>query len=179
MCVRVCRFRSNVSLKPLPQNVHRYRFMSEWHFMWRFRRRCSVNAFEQIWQANLFGSSSAMGTGVFLPSPFSLWPCTFSTASGFLKPWPPFTNSSCTSGGNPNCEEINTIIRKAWNAGFSLTITDGRNNFLRFAVKWWMIIKSNNKPILFLKALKTFRRNENREVCFFQLLSNLGRLKRK
>ena len=33
VCVRVCLFKSKVSLNPLPQNVHKYRFVSEWHFM--------------------------------------------------------------------------------------------------------------------------------------------------
>ena len=45
VCVRVCRFRSKVSLNPLPQKVQRYRFTSLWHFMCRLSSRCSVNVF--------------------------------------------------------------------------------------------------------------------------------------
>lgn len=54
--VRVWRLRSNVSLKPLPQNVHKYLLMSEWHLMWRLRRRCRGNTLLQILQTNRLSS---------------------------------------------------------------------------------------------------------------------------
>lgn len=38
--VRTCRFRSKVSLKPLPQKVHRCRFTWLWHLRWRLSMRC-------------------------------------------------------------------------------------------------------------------------------------------
>ena len=41
--VLVCRFRSNVSLKPLPQNVHKYLLISEWHLECRLSSLCKAN----------------------------------------------------------------------------------------------------------------------------------------
>lgn len=52
------RLRSKVSLKPLPQKVHRYRLTSEWHFMWRFRSLCKLKVFEHTRHMNLLLSSS-------------------------------------------------------------------------------------------------------------------------
>lgn len=52
VCVLVCRFKSNVSLKPFPQNVHRYRLTSLWHFMCLFNKRCRLNVLEHRLQQN-------------------------------------------------------------------------------------------------------------------------------
>lgn len=40
VCVRTCLFRSKVSLKPLPQKVHRCLFTWLWHLRWRLSMRC-------------------------------------------------------------------------------------------------------------------------------------------
>ena len=98
VCVRVCLFRSKVSLNPFPQKVQRYLFVSLWHFIWRLRSLCSVKVFAQIRQANLDGSDSHRSGGSFSK-------CLLSTgaseAIGFLIPWPPFINSRGASGGIP------------------------------------------------------------------------------
>lgn len=114
VCVLVCLFKSNVSLNPLPQNVHKYRLISEWHFMCRFKSRCSVKCFEQMRQTNL--PSSSDGTLQIISSGWEIVACffsgtcsssrkrpwMFSIASGFLIPCPPLTNSNWTSAGKPN-----------------------------------------------------------------------------
>lgn len=104
VCVRVCRFKSNVSLNPLPQKVHRYRLTSEWHFMCLFNSRCSEKLFEQIPHINLLPSSSVMHW-IFTFSSSRMRPGPFSRARGFLMPCPPLTNSNWTSVGNPNCKQ--------------------------------------------------------------------------
>lgn len=85
VCVRVCLFKSNVSLKPLPQKVHRYRLTSEWHLRWRFSRRAKVNLLPQIW--HLRGSSVLCRC--------CIWDFDWAVLAnrGFLIPWPPLTNS--------------------------------------------------------------------------------------
>jgi len=52
VCVRVCRLRSNVSLKPLPQSVQRYLLMSLWHLTCRLNMRCWGNVLPQTLQRN-------------------------------------------------------------------------------------------------------------------------------
>lgn len=109
VCVRVCLLRSKVSLKPFPQKVQRYLLMSEWHFMCRLSRRCKAKVLLHIRQQKCEEPSSAViAVTLVLVSSLRLPgrpPTTGSwLASGFLIPWPPFTNSSCTSAGSPNCE---------------------------------------------------------------------------
>ena len=94
----MCRFRSKVSLNPLPQNVQRYRLVSLWHFMCLFNRRCSPNPLPQMRQANLPWSDSERTDGMLL-SPGLL--SAGSTAMGFLIPWPPLIISRGASGGIP------------------------------------------------------------------------------
>jgi hypothetical protein len=122
VCVLVCRFKSNVSLKPFPQKVQRYRLTSLWHFMCLFNKRCRLKVFEHKLQQNfepfLFVSTGSWGvladttvagavTVLFLSGSGALvsgagggsgsW-----LASGFLMPWPPLTNSNGNSLGRPS-----------------------------------------------------------------------------
>ena len=108
VCVRVCLFKSKVSLNPFPQNVQRYRFTSLWHFMCRFRSRWSVKAFWQILHLNFEGSSSHRAGGSFSDSGLT----GASRARGFLIPWPPFISSSGASGGIPNWNNNYTNLDK-------------------------------------------------------------------
>lgn len=106
--VLVWRFKSKVSLNPLPQNVHRYLFTSLWHFMWRFNNRWRLKLLEQRWQAKrvlslppvvdstFSGSTRAGGGGGGMIAPTS-W-----LARGFFTPWPPLTNSSVIPLGRPS-----------------------------------------------------------------------------
>lgn len=55
VCVLVWRLRSNVSLNPFPQNVHKYRLTSLWHFICLFNSRCKPNVLEQTLHTNLLG----------------------------------------------------------------------------------------------------------------------------
>ena len=58
VCVLVCLFKSNVSLKPFPQKVHRYRLTSLWHFMCRLRSLCKEKLLSQARHWNLLGLDS-------------------------------------------------------------------------------------------------------------------------
>ena len=58
VCVRVWRFKSKVSLNPLPQKVQRYLLTSLWHFMCLLRSLCNVKLLSQDRQRNLLGSLS-------------------------------------------------------------------------------------------------------------------------
>lgn len=106
--VLVCRLRSNVSLNPLPQNVHRYRLTSLWHFMWRLSNRWRLKLFEQRWQANRVLSlppvvdSTFSGVGAGGGRGGMMAPTSW-LASGFFTPWPPLTNSKVTPLGRPSC----------------------------------------------------------------------------
>lgn len=54
VCVRTCLFRSKVSLKPLPQKVHRCLFTWLWHLRCRLSMRCRRKALphsSQLWAA--------------------------------------------------------------------------------------------------------------------------------
>lgn len=104
VCVLVCLLRSNVSLNPLPQNVHKYRFTSEWHFICRFKSLCKLKFFEQTLQTNFVGSSSLTNTCLFFSS--SLCLALASVAKGFFTPCPPLMNSRGSSAGSPNCKKI-------------------------------------------------------------------------
>lgn len=108
MCVLVCLFRSNVSLKPFPQKVQRYRLTSEWHFICRFKSLCKLKFFEQILQTNFVGSSSLTNTCLFFSS--SLCLALASVARGFFTPCPPLMNSNGSSAGRPNCNNNNNIV---------------------------------------------------------------------
>ena len=93
----MCRFRSKVSLNPLPQNVHRYRFVSLWHFICRFNNLCRLNDLEQSLHANFEGSFSERTGGIFSTILVSV--CE---AKGFLMPNPPLISSTGASGGSPS-----------------------------------------------------------------------------
>lgn len=131
VCVLVCRFKSNVSLKPLPQNVHRYRLTSLWHFICLFSRRCRLNVFEHRLQQNLepFLVDSTGSAGVFIDTTVLVGTTAVVVlsgsgalmrlvgggnwswlASGFLIPWPPLTNSNGKSLGRPSCKQQNDQI---------------------------------------------------------------------
>ena len=97
--VRVCLFKSKVSLKPLPQKVQRYRLVSLWHFMCRFKSRCKLKILEHKRHWNLDGSLSGLAGGSFSTGVFSCG----SAERGFLIPCPPLMSSMGASGGIPNC----------------------------------------------------------------------------
>lgn len=80
--VLVCLFRSNVSLKPLPQNVQRYLLVSLWHFICLFSSLWRVKALPHVRHANLLGSDSHRSGGSFSVSFFS----GTSATMGFLIP---------------------------------------------------------------------------------------------
>jgi hypothetical protein len=109
VCVLVCLFRSKVSLKPFPQKVHKYLLTSEWHFMCLLRRRCKAKVLLQMRQQKLVWPSSVVMDATLALSSVR-GPCRTVSwlARGFLMPWPPFTNSSCTSEGRPNCNSNRT-----------------------------------------------------------------------
>ena len=102
VCVRVCLFKSKVSLNPLPQNVHKYRFVSEWHFMWRFNNLWRLNTLEQRRHWNFVGSLDALvAFNRSLPRLGST-AAGVSFANGFFIPKPPFIISKGVSGLNPS-----------------------------------------------------------------------------
>lgn len=105
VCVRVCLFKSNVSLNPLPQNVQRYRLMSEWHFMCLFSKRWRAKVLLQMRQQNVEVPSSLVIEATLTFSSTRAVVRTSWFASGFLIPWPPLTNSSWTSDGRPSWGE--------------------------------------------------------------------------
>lgn len=113
--VLVCLFKSKVSLKPFPQNVHKYLFMSEWHFICLFSRRWSANVLLQIRQAKLVCPSSVVIDATFVfSSVLELLLEVSWLAKGFLMPCPPFTNSSWTSAGRPNCNNNYKCNKLTW-----------------------------------------------------------------
>ena len=101
--VRVCRFKSKVSLNPLPQKVHKYLLESLWHFMCRFNNLWRVKILEQSRHWNLVGSDSGRAGGNF--SVLTGAPSVGSLERGFLMPWPPLINSIGASGGIPSYKE--------------------------------------------------------------------------
>lgn len=130
VCVLVCRFKSNVSLKPLPQNVHRYRLTSLWHFICLFNKRCRLNVLEHRLQQNLdpFLVVSTCSDGGFIDTTVLVGTTAVVVlsgsgtlmriagggnwswlASGFLIPWPPLTNSNGRSLGSPSYVNNRTI----------------------------------------------------------------------
>ena len=115
VCVRVCLFRSKVSLNPLPQKVQRYLFTSLWHFICRLRSRCKEKLLSHVLHLNLLGSASHLNTWVKIntqkSSGYYLTGGSLSVsgltgaasrASGFLSPWPPLMSSSGVSRGMPS-----------------------------------------------------------------------------
>ena len=98
VCVRVCLFRSKVSLNPLPQKVHKYLFVSLWHFMCRFNSRCRLKDLEHSLHANLEGSVSDLIGGIFS----TMRAGSVSLAKGFFMPNPPLISSTGASGGIPS-----------------------------------------------------------------------------
>lgn len=111
----MCLFRSNVSLKPFPQNVHRYRLTSEWHFICLLRRRWRANVLLQIRQAKFVCPSSVVIDATLVFSSFLELLLVLSwLANGFLMPCPPLTNSSWTSAGSPNCKRNWNITQMTW-----------------------------------------------------------------
>jgi len=123
VCVLVWRFKSNVSLKPLPQNVHRYRLTSLWHFICLFNKRWRLNVLEHKLQQNfeplLLVSDDSGGVGTTVTGGATVLVLSGSggrisvvgggstswLASGFLMPWPPLTNSNGKSLGRPSCKQ--------------------------------------------------------------------------
>ena len=98
VCVRVCLFRSKVSLNPLPQKVQRYLFTSLWHFMCRLSSRCKEKLLSQVLHRNLLGSASHLTGGSLSVSGLA----GASSARGFLSPWPPLMSSRGVSRGMPS-----------------------------------------------------------------------------
>ena len=98
VCVRVCLFRSKVSLNPLPQKVQRYLFTSLWHFMCRLSSRCKVKLLSQVLHRNLLGSASHLTGGSLSVSGLT----GASSARGFLSPCPPLMSSRGVSRGMPS-----------------------------------------------------------------------------
>lgn len=97
VCVRTCLFRSKVSLKPLPQKVHRCLFTWLWHLRCRLSMRCRRKALphsSQLWAAGslhvpvvnwdretgrvrapvLVGAPRGLSLGAHLPVCLQAWP---------------------------------------------------------------------------------------------------------
>ena len=106
--VRVCLFKSKVSLKPLPQKVQRYLLVSLWHFICLFNSLCKLKILEHKRHWNLDGSLSGRAGGSFSTGVFSCG----SEERGFLIPWPPLMSSIGASGGIPNWKEIKHMVWK-------------------------------------------------------------------
>ena len=113
--VRVWRLRSKVSLKPFPQNVHKYLFVSEWHFMWRFNNLWRLNTLEQRRHWNFVGSLDALVAFNRSAPRLGSTAAGVSFANGFFIPKPPFIISKGVSGLNPSWKRKADDILYMWN----------------------------------------------------------------